>query len=73
MKDRQFEVLAEDRRIATVAVDRPVCYTFVDSTYEIPPELTSGKSSVRVTFRSQPGKVAGALFDLKITADPQYF
>ena len=21
----------------------------------------------------QPGKVAGALFDLKITADPQYF
>lgn len=73
VKDRQFEVLAEGRRIATVAVDRPVCYTFVDSTYEIPPELTSGKSSVRVTFRSQPGKVAGALFDLKITADPQYF
>ena len=71
-KDRQFEILVDGRRLATVDLYRHVCYTFVDDTYKIPEAWTKGKSQIRVTFKSAPGKTAGPLYNLRLTADPQY-
>jgi len=59
---RMFDVMINDRKIAsqTLNMNRPG--EFFDVTYPIPEELTKNKDKVAVRFQSHPGNMAGGVF-----------
>ena len=59
---RTFDVMVDDKKIATqtLAHDRPG--EFFDVEYRVPPELTAEKRKVTVKFQAQPGNTAGGVF-----------
>jgi DUF1680 family protein len=59
---RLFDILIDGRSIATQRLkpDRPG--EFFDVDYPLPEELTRGKTSVTITFKSHPNATAGRLF-----------
>ena len=63
---REFDVLAGERKLATVTLDRNRPGTFYEDTYPIPVELTRGKSRLTVRFQAHPGKLAGGVFGCAI-------
>lgn len=67
-----FDILVDGRLLRTVSLNRRLHLTYVDDVYPVPTEWTRGKDKVTVTFRASGGKVAGGLYSLKITSDPDY-
>lgn len=67
-----FDIWVDDNYLRTVDLHRRLHLTYVDDVYAIPPEWTRGKDKVNITFRATGGKVAGGLYGLKITSDPEY-
>ncbi len=63
---RNFDILLDDRKIATQKLlhDKPGKFFEVD--YPIPPELTRDKTKVTVKFTSHPQNFAGGLFGLRV-------
>lgn len=59
---RAFDILIDDRFIATQHLANRHPNNFFDVTYPIPAELTRGKETVRVKFQALPGQVAGGVF-----------
>lgn len=70
--DCDFDILIDNNYLCSVNLDRKMCLTYVDDIYTIPIEWTRGKDKIKVTFRSQKGKKAGGLYELKITSDKNY-
>lgn len=72
--ERVFDILVDDIPIATQTLQRNRPGEFFDVLYEVPPELTRGKESVRVRFQAGPGGMAGGVFGtirmLKAKAEP---
>ena len=67
-----FDIYVDDKYLETVHLNRKLYLTYVDDVYKIPEAWTHNKSHVNVSFRAKEGKRAGGLYELKITADPDY-
>lgn len=67
-----FDIYIDGKYLETVNLNRRLYLTYVDDVYKIPEEWTRGKSRVTVSFRAKSGKRAGGLYELRITADPDY-
>jgi hypothetical protein len=63
---RVFDILVEQRVIATQTLDRNVPEQFFDVEYKIPQRITRGKTQVTVEFRAHPGLAAGGVFNCQI-------
>jgi hypothetical protein len=63
---RVFDILVDDKKIATYNLNAPKPGEFVDMTYPIPPELTKGKKKVTIKFQAHPGRTAGGIFGCRI-------
>ena len=63
---RVFDVLVNERLIATQTLERNVPDRFFDVEYKIPRHLTRGQKEVTVEFRSHAGKSAGGVFACEI-------
>lgn len=62
--DRIFDILVDGTVIATQKLEKNRPDVFFDEPYVLPENLTRGKDKVTVTFRAQPGHMAGGLFGL---------
>jgi len=60
--NRIFDILIDDKVIATQKLENLSPGKFVDIAYDIPASIVAGKSQVRVAFKSAPGAVAGGVF-----------
>ncbi len=65
-KDRIFDILVEDVKIAEENMKTVHYRPYTDIAYSIPTELIGGKEKVRVKLAARPGKIAGPLFEAKI-------
>jgi hypothetical protein len=64
--NRIFDILVDDRKIATQELNAPKPGQFMSVTYEIPSDLTKGKQRVIVKFQAHPGAMAGGIFGCRI-------
>jgi hypothetical protein len=65
-KTRIFDLLVDDRKIATQELNASKPGQFMDVDYEIPSDLTKGKQRVTVKFQAHPGSIAGGIFACRI-------
>ncbi len=63
---RTFDVLVDDRKIATQKLDRQKPDEFFDVTHPLPEELTKNKAKITVRFQSNSGSMAGGVFGCRI-------
>ena len=63
---RRFDILVNDKLIATQNLDFNDPGHFFDVEYEIPGKLTRGKTRVTVLFQAYPGKTAGGIYGLQM-------
>jgi len=61
-RGRTFDILVDDKKIATQRLNRNQPGKFFDVQYKIPAELTRSKNKITVKFQSQPRGVAGGVF-----------
>ncbi len=68
--DRQFDILVNDRVIASVALDGSQPDRFIDATYPIPADVVRAAETglLTVTFAAKPGSRAGAVYDVRLLA-----
>ena len=69
---RTFDILVDGQKIATQALTGSKPGKFLDLDYQIPAELTRGKSKVTIRFEAHPNGVAGGVLGcmmLKMAAD----
>lgn len=64
---RNFDILVEDRKIATQTLYQNKTNEFFEVAYRIPRELTHGKQFVTVRFQAPPSGQAGGVFDVRIS------
>lgn len=64
--NREFDILIDDKKIATQKLNNEKPNAFMDVYYAIPPEMLKEKKKVTVTFRARPGSTAGGLFGCRI-------
>jgi uncharacterized protein len=63
---RTFDILVNDRRIATQSLHQDEPGHFWDKGYPLPDELTKGTNQVTVKFKAHPGNYAGGVFGLRV-------
>ncbi len=63
---RNFDVLVDDKKIATQKLLHNEPGKFFDVEYEVPVELTRDKKKVTVKLQAHPGGMAGGLFGLRV-------
>ena len=64
--NRVFDILVNDKKIATQKLTNQQPGKFMDVTYAVPAELTKGKDKVTVKFLAHKGAVAGGIFGLRV-------
>jgi DUF1680 family protein len=64
--NRLFDILIDDRTIATQRLEKNRPEEFFNVTYIIPPALTQGKSEVTVKFQAHPDSWAGGVFGVRL-------
>lgn len=69
---RMFDIIIDEKKIATQVVNVNYPGDFFDVTYKIPTELTSGKEKVTVQFQAHPGKIAGGVFGCVMLKEKKY-
>ena len=67
-RDRRFEILVDDRTVATVALDGRQPDRFTDVAYPIPPEVVAADADgvLAVRFVARTGSRAGAVYDVRL-------
>jgi hypothetical protein len=65
--NRTFDILVDDVKVATQALNNEKSNQFFDATYSLPPESTRGKTKVTIKFQAAQGATgrgagAGPLF-----------
>ena len=63
---RTFDILVDNRKLATQTLSNNKPEQFWDATYRIPPELTKGKEKLTVKLQAHPGNFAGGLFGCRM-------
>ncbi len=67
-KNRDFDILVDDVKVASEQRKGDAPGKFVDVDYPLPIALTRGKSSLRVRFVPHEGKTAGPVFGARLLA-----
>ena len=67
---RRFDILVNEKVIATQTLNFNDPGHFFDVEYKIPEALTRGETSVRVTFQAYPRKTAGGLYGCQMLRQP---
>jgi len=62
---KTFEILVNDKVIATENISNIKDGQFITVQYDIPEELLKGRSKITVTFKAQPGNTAGPVFGVR--------
>jgi hypothetical protein len=62
---KTFDLLVDDKIIATENISGKKEGKFMNVQYDIPEELYQGKSKVTVIFRAHPGNMAGPVFGVR--------
>lgn len=70
-KDRKFDILVDDVKIATEEWKGGKTGKFYDVEYQIPAELINNKTKVTVRIEANYGKTAGRVFAVRIIKDEQ--
>ncbi len=65
-KNRGFDLLIDGVKIGTQELNGGTTGRFFDVSYPIPPELLTGKTTVRVRVQGHPNKTAGRVFGCRI-------
>ncbi|SDL13184.1 hypothetical protein SAMN05421823_104459 [Catalinimonas alkaloidigena] len=67
-RDRQFDILVNETRVATVALDGSQGDTFFTVDYPLPPELIQAASdkTLVVKFAAHPGSMAGGIYHVRL-------
>jgi hypothetical protein len=68
---RDFDLVADGRRLATVKLDNNKPGEFYEESYSVPVELTRGKEQITVRFQAHPGKMAGGVFGCAVLTRDQ--
>jgi DUF1680 family protein len=63
---RDFDILVDGERIATVVLNGSHPDAFFDAPIPIPAERTRGRERVTVRFQAHPGKWAGGVFGIRV-------
>ncbi|MCK4292598.1 MAG: glycoside hydrolase family 127 protein [Planctomycetes bacterium] len=63
--DRDFDILIDDKKIATEDLNQNHPGRFFTETYDIPAELTKGKTRVTVKFKAHAWRTAGGLYECR--------
>lgn len=63
--NRVFDILVEDTRIATQALNQNKPGEFIEVPYRIPKALILGKQFATIRFQARQGAQAGGIFDLR--------
>ncbi|TLP74019.1 glycoside hydrolase family 127 protein [Maribacter sp. ACAM166] len=63
---RKFDILVDDRLIATEHLKAEKPREFIDCKYPIPFDLTKGKEFITVTFKAHKDNIAGAVYGCKL-------
>lgn len=66
---RNFDISVDGNIIANETINENKPYSLFDVFYNIPMELTKGKSKVEVRFSSTENKIAGRVFGVRIVRD----
>ncbi len=69
--NRVFDILVDDKRIATQKLTNQQSGKFMDVTYSVPAELTKDKEKVTVKFQAHEGATAGGIFGLRVVKRSQ--
>ncbi len=64
--NRVFDVLIDDRKLATQRLQQDKPEQFFDRSYPVPAELTQGKDRVTLKFQAHPGAFAGGVFGVRL-------
>jgi hypothetical protein len=62
---KTFDILANDKIIATENISNKKEGKFISVQYDIPGEYLIGKSKVTIKFRARPGNMAGPVFGVR--------
>jgi hypothetical protein len=65
-RGRRFDVLVDDKKIASVDVNLYKLSQFYDISYEIPKELTKDKKSVTVKLQALAKNQVGPIYGVRI-------
>lgn len=63
---KTFDILVNDKIIATENISEKTQGKFIDIQYDIPQELTKGKKKITVTFKAHPHNMAGPVFGIRV-------
>ena len=69
-RGRRFEILANDRSIASVVLNGQDRDQFVDVIYPIPAESVAADGSVTIRFVARNGSRAGAVYGVRLLKRP---
>jgi hypothetical protein len=62
---KTFDILVNDKLIATENISNKKDGQFITIQYDIPQEITKGKSKVTVKFQAHPNNIAGPVFGIR--------
>ena len=63
---REFDILADGKKIATEILNNSKPNQFIYKEYKIPAEIIHNKNSVTITFQAHKAGTAGGLFGCRI-------
>lgn len=63
---REFDLLLDGKKFATQSLHQNKPDHFWQQTYELPEELTAGKTQAVLRFQAKPGNFAGGVFGLRV-------
>jgi DUF1680 family protein len=62
---KTFDILVNDKNIATENISNKKDGQFISIQYDIPEEIYKGSSKITVKFQAQPGNMAGPVFGIR--------
>ena len=64
--NRVFDILVEDRKLATQKLEQRQPDKFFDEVYPLPADLLKDKQTITVKFQAHPGAFAGGVFEARV-------
>ena len=64
-RNRIFDILVNDVKLAKEDITSPVGNIYIHKQYDIPEELTAGKTKIRVKFEAEDNNIVGPVFGVR--------